>query len=1393
MTLTDWIPETKTLDSLQGIEKTLESRRYTGRWSLVIAVVSGLSQIALLVKLGDLSKLAPGLGKFAFLPVLVFFVAAAVWVLARYTGFLFKQSKEPFRYTFSMKAFANVDSTPGARFTVDRIDQMNLLSFDLTERLNRRVRRFSLLENPAVGAAKGTNPTSHFHIEGSYAIREEEDDGWMLHVWPRVRIGAEGNSFTLAYPVRLPLERSPDGKNDRATLSSTEYSRLVERVYSSAATEIYKQIETDLEDKMTLFPTNALRALARAVEAEDFETSNTIDAYDRALEMYRSSLDELRASPTHRLMKRIALKYNWLVSWESTGLRAALDAEAKTKLGYSRCLIYRRLVSEMAGRQRNPIFETRPKLKGATELFAHCYNAFLPHGSARLPASLEQLIEALPTSAIALAQDAVSEPIWRKSLYEKAREDLCETFAVAALAYSLLADSGKALNALQLADAFAAESTPARVRIFLLLAKAQLAPGPPQKLSYLNEARELNPDSEITLYRFAFFSDLLARDNDDITKPRVDDLVGKYEAVLKVNPANITSLIGQGYLLWLVGDLDHARRKLRTGIELQKIVAQTFVGDLKYCLARVEVECAALPKLPDEPEEEATLRAAGLLNQAVLDYQEALLADRSVAASDPDSQSSSRNTYYELLNSTMLDAYRRLAERARSLSDTGKFDKTATCQALHYALNDYGNACFNYYLRFEVSTGTDAQLRKALGLLEEAVRLYPNSVMAVYNHFSALKWGDEASRKLAGGLTKMLIEHSAELPPAALANVFSERNEPAPPEVSDAALSQPKAVDTIGNKTQSEQQPARSLEESRPRALRQQVKITQFDELSEPLLTFLKEKSTLASFKEYLSPPQIGNLLGTIEGLIASDSLWPDFGDREVFALLVLAKLWRSRSDEQQGSRAICNHILTFYYPEGFEAALTLLASTTDPARLLKLNSLIDGGVERSLGYDPKSCNYKSWRLSRCDDFVFRTCPDWPWFSKDADYDAVIDLYKKAEQHCKGLPAYHHSLATAYENRTRQLTAEPSSAAGDARNRDSLVTMSQLALETRKMACRLDPQNQDYRDRLLTSLGRQAIAGNTYDDPLAKTEAPRLIEVEFSNLSISELGFDDSNFPDGLRQRITGLRESLKTDAGFVLPGVNFRDNTAFEQGLYRLLVRGVPQLFERLQKDKAQEAQWDEITLSIKQAALRMAAHFYSSQDCTYQLRELAKQDGSDYLDLQDNGGALFALTWVLKALLNEKTPISEFAVIVAEFRRCRQRGLSMMSTAEEIRSLPQIRSKLWGNSEQEPASVKALTRDLEDRIYKTIDWTASEPMMAPSTEIRQEVRLVALSAKREAGKRCAVLLTSAALRPFVWKMVENLDVSVLSRRELIPAVASRMKDDNATQPDSQSAAAGN
>ena len=85
----------------------------------------------------------------------------------------------------------------------------------------------------------------------------------------------------------MPLAPATGDGTAGHTLLTSEYLDIVERVYSSIATEVYRRIGSDVHDKITLFPTAHLRAVALYHEAEDFARSNTVDAYEQAIALYR--------------------------------------------------------------------------------------------------------------------------------------------------------------------------------------------------------------------------------------------------------------------------------------------------------------------------------------------------------------------------------------------------------------------------------------------------------------------------------------------------------------------------------------------------------------------------------------------------------------------------------------------------------------------------------------------------------------------------------------------------------------------------------------------------------------------------------------------------------------------------------------------------------------------------------------------------------------------------------------------------------------------------------------------------------------------------------------------------------------------------------------------------
>jgi hypothetical protein len=1509
MKLSDFVPSKATVGGLQGVETELQSRRYASNWSLAVAVLVAAFKIAQLVQSNEsLTKALDFLRKNLLHPAswhdivvsltsgqtvlfCIAFLAAGLWVMLRYTGVLFKQTQRPFRYTFSIENFTQVKDTPGPRFTVDGLDQMNLLTNDLIERLKRRVQRFSLLEKAGTDGtasiAKGPNAASHFHIKAEYAIREDEGGVWAMHVWPRVRIGADSNSFTLANPVRLPIVdgSNPNETESKGVLDLEEYHRLVERVYSCIATEIYKQIEIDLRDKMTLFPTLSLRALARYVEAEDFETSNTIDAYDRALEMYQTSLDELKASFLHKCKKLLRF-------------RSALEAEAKTNLGYSRCKIYRRLVSEMAGRNSNPIFVSRRNLEEAISLLRQAYNSFFwrKRWSGRLSPTQPEDSNKL-ASEFSVARNAIRWPLARRHEYRRIRGELCETLAVDALAHSLLLGSQKADLLLKLAntltdtlsDTVANADYPDRVRLLLLLAKAELEPRLQEKLTSLNDAIELNLDSEIALYRHAYYSDLLARDQNEITKERVKYLADKYEAVLRSNPANIASLIGQGYLLWLVGDLAEARKKFLAGIELQKIVKQTFVGDLKYGLARVEVELVAnsitTPYLADNITtpcltEQRLTEILLSLKKVVFPYEEATIADPSVAASYSDQQAKTRNSNFDRINRQMLERYRGFANRTRFITEVVRLQELELGRIpdilLCYALNDYGNACLNYFMRFEYFTGKAVTLHESLGALAEAVSLNPDYLMAEYNLFLAATWaGDPTKIK-----TEKLLSHRDTLPFPARVSVVNQAiaqnadrfadsppdqeldpsslpaktdrdhlkgpqdsknkiksleqritsleqqissleqaikleqetksleqeiaplkegkearsksvtasapsSEPSPDplkRVRDTANDKPGGkkkyipeADSASSKSVTEK-PPKSPRESLEDELRQTKallkKLETFAGLEEPILEFAKNNMGLAQFGRVLDCESIDSLI------IELEKGQSDLGDKEVDALDSIAQMWAARKDKKgkDGSLRLCDYLLEKFRRDDFGLNYNAFQIAPEEKRA-KYVPFLNRGIEQGLKSDPQSCHFKSWAFFLCEMEVDE-------LQKESKYSEAIERLEKETKNCEDFPVFHERLASAYEKAEQAKTEGAKSAAKPAPAPDD-----RRILHERRKASELVPGNKQYRDSLLTALATRLVSGNTFANPLDGRVDPKLIEVELSDKSTSDLGLVKDGLTPQLEQRITELRTSLKQDVGFVLPGINFRDNVKFPAGQFHLLVRGVPLAFEVFPEVSQQEVppvNQEEAPLALYLAervgavARKNAAQLFTTQDCFEKLNDLARS-GSDGAGIRNSPESLLALTWVLKTLLTEQASIVDLGPIVPEFLRCQSSGLGLIRTVEEIRSLPEVRKRLRGNSLVDNLSIFRLPSDLGRRLEQSIDLKSSEPVFIGSSALRQEVCSVARQAVIDADSAAFVVLTSPPARPFVFKMLQAFDMAVLSYREIFPSLLSHSKESDA------------
>ncbi|MGA8028068.1 MAG: hypothetical protein WB992_13070, partial [Bryobacteraceae bacterium] len=1215
MQLSDLLPTSEQLGAVQGIEKSLLERRRNGKlWGSALAIATAVLQVGLLlshwVKLPEAKKGQP-LDWHAFLAILrgpegivvcLLLAAAAVYFTFRYTGLLFKESKEPFRYTFCIEPFTRIAGTPGDRFSLSQEDLLKLLHYDLMERLNRRIRRLSLLEHAAktddAGKKGETNLTAHIHVEGEYTIREENDGRWILQVLPRVRIGPENNPFTLAFAVRYSLdleEEAEAGSKKSAVLRVEQYEQLAERVYSSVATEIYRQIKRDVENKIGLFPTSYLRAVARYYEARDFENSNTIDSYDRAIELYESAKESFSVSKFLQIrlwfakfsLERRLLPFvdRMLWSW----VRPAMRAQAVVWLGHSRCLIYRRIVSELAGRKRNPLFEIREELADARAGLAKCYNSVMPREDLKF--RVEEKSRPMPgqegtalSGVLEFPEDTAFQPR-RMDIYRSLREELCEAFAVSTLGYSSLADFKQAKEFLKIAEALNPRED-ANVAL-ILLAKPSVEGDLEQRIAYLRRAKDIAPDSEIIGYRLAVSLDNLACGRDEIDPYRVDALRRAYELVLKINPGNVACLIGQGYLSWLIKDFEHAERAYSVADDLQEMVSQTFVGDLKYGHARVDAERAAqfleeinderLKRNTDELENarktQCLKNAAKHIGFARRAYEEAVAADPAVAAGYSAS-TQVMNTYYAFIGPKMLNRY---AEFMESLSNAQEIVRQESSQGfaaefpiesldrvLSYARNDYGNACLNYFCRSKLRidrTGDRRNLLEAIDQLKQAAEgAYPN-VIAQYNLSIAYSWRqdsgdtdlqlqclDKVLERFPSWLEAVRTRSSSRFRDLGLKDSNSSqqlRNLKAEKEKLVKRIKEPaespdgKALEQ--GTTDEQHRQLAELEAKITEARRERAQVsTMLEREADEALEKVVANTLLRPMKEQLKRSE--DMLPKLQSFLDDDSIqWSRLGDSEVLALGAWAEALSRLPQSEAWEASVClsKHILTKYYPEDYSTLVTLLYAMLQlpletgivPEELLPYEETLFFTLDRAEKSDPLSSfvpylrkSYENTRAS----LVNNSAGDRLFDQKK--YTEASNQYKLACDLCDEEPLYHSNLSLALERTASQAPPPPET---EVRN------LRAQALAELKQACDLDPGNRDYRDRLVSLRSRDWVSANGLDSALNRYAQSYLLELQFSEALLPDLiNQPDGTLKDGLQKKISSLRTRLKQDTGVVLPPV---------------------------------------------------------------------------------------------------------------------------------------------------------------------------------------------------------------------------------------------------------------
>ena len=681
MKLANLVPDSNLLEQIEGVEAGLRKIQKIGRvgqygflFTAVLQIVFGLFESGVLAAPPPGSAAARALTgiKIASLVVLPLFLLLFTW-----SKFWLRQSREPFRYTCSIEPITPLPHSPKLR-------ESAWLANDLEELLSQRIDRIRFVKSDA--AAAGLKDESHIDIGGTYVVRarDDEDKTLVLEIMPNVGIG-RGKARKLAYPVSYPPDPTPlnrlrrkDDEEGDIELKHSEYKALLERVYSSVATEIYQQIQTDVAGKIELMPTKFLRALALFHEAEDYASSNTLHGYAEAGRLYNASAHLfdpcLKPLPVSALRRFFAKLTRRLVSLaRGVKIRCApvrlgfarreiMCARALT--GYVNMLLYERILATISGQKINPAYEAQRAAQDALARF-----------------------DLLPPDA------------------PGCREALFDAHVSLALSYYYLNKREEAQKELDTARSM----DPTRDRdIRFQMVRSVLAPREKQAFRNL---LNLAPRWETAQWLVAYEAERQWRARAAFETSLAEIPIREYQNVIDINPGNVGAWANCGYMLWLLERSEEAKGSFRAGRDYKLIKQATFVAELDYGLARIAAEQGEL--------------------QHAYCYQETAVSD--LIAPTRSDLGDFRSYHFELAGDAVLDRFERYrADVEKHLADAGK-TKDLSSRILNsvyaFVLTDYGECCQAHHLR----TADARSLHRAEQAFELANLFDPENPLALYN------------------------------------------------------------------------------------------------------------------------------------------------------------------------------------------------------------------------------------------------------------------------------------------------------------------------------------------------------------------------------------------------------------------------------------------------------------------------------------------------------------------------------------------------------------------------------------------------------------------------------------------------------------------------------------
>jgi tetratricopeptide (TPR) repeat protein len=621
-------------------------------------------------------------------------VLAVSLLLINWSRIWIRESREPFKYTFSVADFElGLDSADPPSLGTDQIDW---LGRDLTERLGDRVRRLSLLDEGDVPTHQpGQEPEAHVHVSGWYGVRQDEGDDWWIEVVPKVRVGGKGAPADLGNTVRFKLERTgaaPRRASLPPPLDTRQYNLLVERVYWAVASKIYAQIRRGVEEKAKLLPPGKLRCAAYLNEADDYAHSNTLAAFKAARRLYRQACEGYHQGgfkPPKTAWRQFSHGLLTDLDRDFSRLRRALAKvvrrfgkreirAAEAQLGYGRMLVAEWHLRLLCGSIPKELYEAPKHIRQAIKRLKP-----LPHD---IPGRKQALFRAHVTLA---------------------------------LAYSDLENPTGAAKELQ--EATKLEPADAAEDSEFLIAEALLAEDPIRSLRLLTRAVEHDPKHERARFMKSSRLERLWRLKPSLESAPAAVLDAEYAEVLKIDPGNVSAWANRGYVGWLLskadpgkerapaGSLSWRRRALScldAGVRYKEVRRDAMVGELNWNLVRFRAEEGDFPRAY-EHYLEAVSAMLGEPRMGFVEY------------------------FYIGADEALLERYESYETRVKGEAEaqTGGDEDRMIRSVLAFVLNDCGSAHLAAYQRL----GDRGARERAIELFEAAIGESPRFVLPVFN------------------------------------------------------------------------------------------------------------------------------------------------------------------------------------------------------------------------------------------------------------------------------------------------------------------------------------------------------------------------------------------------------------------------------------------------------------------------------------------------------------------------------------------------------------------------------------------------------------------------------------------------------------------------------------